>query len=111
MTFAVLCGRSHNIRKFLAHLRALLTLLIAAFVVIMNALTPENCRRTRQIGMPEVCLAGTKACSALPIALLRPQRTKRLSVFMCPIAGSMALRRSRSRPSAGVRRVGTRPQV
>ncbi|PIL18923.1 hypothetical protein P775_17295 [Puniceibacterium antarcticum] len=55
--FAVLCGCGHNIRKILAHLRALLTLLITTFAVIMNALIPENSRGSRQSGIPEVCSA------------------------------------------------------
>lgn len=55
--FAVLCGCGHNIRKILAHLRALLPLLIAAIALIRTALMPENCRGNRQNGMPEVCSA------------------------------------------------------
>ena len=34
--FAVLCGCGHNIRKILAHLRALLALFIAAFLVALR---------------------------------------------------------------------------
>ena len=49
--FAVLCGCGHNLRKILAHLRALLTLFITTFAVIMNALIPEISRRSRQGGI------------------------------------------------------------
>ncbi|MBC7142974.1 MAG: hypothetical protein H5U18_12620, partial [Rhodobacteraceae bacterium] len=55
--FAVLCGCGHNLRKILAHLRALLTVFISTFAVIMNALIPQNCRANRQSGMPEDCSA------------------------------------------------------
>ncbi|SMD11494.1 hypothetical protein SAMN06295998_13517 [Primorskyibacter flagellatus] len=42
--FAVLCGCGHNIRKILAHLRALLTLILAAFRAAgMYANRPANC--------------------------------------------------------------------
>ncbi len=53
--FAVLCGCGHNLRKILAHLRALMALLITTFALIMDALIPDNCRGNRQSGMPEVC--------------------------------------------------------
>lgn len=42
------------------------------------------------------------AWSASPSVPLRAQRARRPSVFMCPITGSIALRRRRSRRSAGV---------
>ncbi|MGS4946460.1 hypothetical protein ACVDG3_13335, partial [Meridianimarinicoccus sp. RP-17] len=55
--FAVLCGCGHNIRKILAHLRALLALLLAAIATFMDALMAENCRGNRQSGQSEVCSA------------------------------------------------------
>ncbi len=42
--FAVLCGCGHNIRKILAHLRALLSLVLTAFhAAVMYGIRPENC--------------------------------------------------------------------
>lgn len=42
--FAVLCGCGHNIRKILAHLRALLALVLAAFcAAVMSWIRPANC--------------------------------------------------------------------
>ena len=42
--FAVLCGCSHNIRKILAHLRALLSLVLAAFrIAVTDRIRLENC--------------------------------------------------------------------
>ena len=38
--FAVLCGCGHNIRKILAHLRALLALIIAAILTALGATNP-----------------------------------------------------------------------
>jgi len=55
--FAILCGCGHNIRKILAHLRALLAFLIAAIAAVMNAVVAENCRGNRLSGTPEVCSA------------------------------------------------------
>jgi IS5 family transposase len=55
--FAVLCGCGHNIRKILAHLRAILALLIATIAAIMNALMPETHRRNRQNKRSELCSA------------------------------------------------------
>ena len=40
--FAVLCGCGHNIRKILAHLRALLALIIAAILSALRAKTPAQ---------------------------------------------------------------------
>ncbi len=40
--FAVLCGCGHNIRKILAHLRALLAFLIAALAVVMTPRWPKT---------------------------------------------------------------------
>jgi len=40
--FAVLCGCGHNIRKILAHLRALLALIIAAILTALRATQPEQ---------------------------------------------------------------------
>lgn len=55
--FAVLCGCGHNIRKILAHLRAILALLITTIAAIMNALMPETRRRNRQNNGSELCSA------------------------------------------------------
>jgi IS5 family transposase len=55
--FAVLCGCGHNIRKILAHLRALWAFLISAIVAPMNMLEAENCRGSRRDGSPEDCSA------------------------------------------------------
>jgi IS5 family transposase len=51
--FAVLCGCGHNIRKILAHLRAILAFLIAAIAAVMDAVVAENCRDNRQSRAPE----------------------------------------------------------
>ena len=40
--FAVLCGCGHNIRKILAHLRALLALIIAALMAAISAPAPAH---------------------------------------------------------------------
>ena len=40
--FAVLCGCGHNIRKILAHLRALLALIIAAILTTLRATNPAQ---------------------------------------------------------------------
>ena len=55
--FAVLCGCGQNIRKILAHLRALLALLCAAIAAVMAALMPETRRRNRQNNGSELCSA------------------------------------------------------
>jgi IS5 family transposase len=55
--FAVLCGCGHNIRKILAHLRALFAFWIAAIVAAMDTLVAENCSGNRRTGSPEVCSA------------------------------------------------------
>lgn len=55
--FAVLCGCGHNIRKILAHLRALSTLLIVAVAAIMDAVIAKVFCENRQNGSPEVCSA------------------------------------------------------
>ena len=36
--FAVLCGCGHNIRKILAHLRALITMILASMVRVIEAI-------------------------------------------------------------------------
>ena len=51
--FAILCGCGHNIRKILAHLRALLAFWIAA----MDTLATGNGRGSRKDASPEVCSA------------------------------------------------------
>ena len=40
--FAVLCGCGHNIRKILAHLRALLAMILANVLVVLSAITAAN---------------------------------------------------------------------
>lgn len=40
--FAVLCGCGHNIRKILAHLRALLALIIGAILSALRATGPAH---------------------------------------------------------------------
>ncbi|MFQ3254131.1 MAG: IS5 family transposase [Loktanella salsilacus] len=55
--FAVLCGCGHNIRNILAHIRALLTHLIAVFAGVIEAMGAENCRANRQSNAPDVCSA------------------------------------------------------
>jgi IS5 family transposase len=55
--FAVLCGCGHNIRKILAHIRVLLTHLIAVFAGVIEAVGAENCRANRQSDAPDVCSA------------------------------------------------------
>ena len=53
--FAVLCGCGHNIRKILAHLRALLTLLIAVVAAIIGAALAEILRDQHRNARREIC--------------------------------------------------------
>jgi len=55
--FAVLCGCGHNIRKILAHLRALLALLLAAFTAVIEAAIAKLAIERHQSGTPEGCSA------------------------------------------------------
>ncbi len=55
--FAVLCGCGHNIRKILAHLRALLAFLHAAIAAVLAAAIAEISLGKHQKGTPKVCSA------------------------------------------------------
>ncbi|MGS4947863.1 hypothetical protein ACVDG3_22705, partial [Meridianimarinicoccus sp. RP-17] len=55
--FAVLCGCGHNIRKILAHLRALLAFLLAAIAAVTEAVSTQISLGRLQNDRPEGCSA------------------------------------------------------